>query len=131
MGLLGMDVLHPVKVVAFSILVSMTFMSIVTLFNLLLGKVGSFVMLLFMILQLAASGGTYPIELSGHFYQAVNPFLPMTYSIRALREGISIGGSMLSETLLFIALLLISNALMIVFFTKKRKNPVTFEEEWS
>lgn len=131
MGLLGMDVLHPVKVVAFSILVSMTFMSIVTLFNLLLGKVGSFVMLLFMILQLAASGGTYPIELSGHFYQAVNPFLPMTYSIRALREGISIGGSMLSETLLFIALLFISNALMIVFFTKKRKNPVTFEEEWS
>lgn len=130
-GLLGMDVLHPVKVLAFSILTSITFMSIVTLFNLILGKVGSFVMLLFMILQLAASGGTYPIELSGTFYRIVNPFLPMTYSIRALREGISIGGSMLSETLLFMALLLISNLLMILFFTKKRKNPVTLEEEWS
>lgn len=128
---LGMTVLQPVKVILFSILVSLTFMSIVTLFNLLLGKLGSFLMLIFMIIQLASSGGTYPIELSGTFYRVINPFLPMTYSIRALREGISIGGSLLVETGLFIGLFLISNLLMIAFFTKKKKDPRTFDEEMS
>lgn len=128
---LGMTVLQPVKVILFSILVSLTFMSIVTLFNLLLGKLGSFLMLIFMIIQLASSGGTYPIELSGAFYRVINPFLPMTYSIRALREGISIEGSLLVETGLFIGLFLISNLLMIVFFTKKKKDPRTFDEEMS
>ncbi|MGX7351744.1 YhgE/Pip domain-containing protein [Enterococcus canis] len=128
---LGMEVLHPVKVILFSVLVSVTFMSIVTLFNLLLGKLGSFLMLIFMIIQLASSGGTYPIELSSAFYRTINPFLPMTYSIRALREGISIGGSLMFETCLFIILLIASNLLMIIFFSKKKNHPIAFDEEMS
>lgn len=118
---LGMEVLHPASVISFLILEAVTFMSIVTLFNLVLGKAGSFLMLIFMMLQLAGSAGTYPIQLTNGFYEMISPFLPMTYSIRALRQGISIGGSMFSETVIFLLLLVISNGCMILYFNKKKK----------
>lgn len=120
-NILGMTTLHPLRVFGFLILESLTFMSIVTLFNLLLEKVGSFVMLLFMILQLAGSGGTYPIVLSNNFFQSIYRFLPMTYAIDALRQSISIGGTIRADVFLFVALLLISNICMILFFTHKKK----------
>ena len=47
--------------------------------------------MLLLVLQLGASGGTFPIQTSPGFFQAINPFLPMTYSILALRQAISGG----------------------------------------
>lgn len=125
---LGMDPIFPGKVLGFLILESMAFMSLVTLFNVVLGKVGAFLMLIFMILQLASSGGTYPIVLSSGFYQRVYPYLPMTYAIEALRNAISIGGSMTTAVWLFAALLLVSNGLMIIYFGIKKKS-YSFDNE--
>ena len=39
-------------------------------------------------LQLSGAGGTFPIELSGSFFQTINPFLPFTYAIIAMREAV-------------------------------------------
>lgn len=125
---LGMDPISPGKVLGFLILESMAFMSLVTLFNVVLGKVGAFLMLIFMILQLASSGGTYPIVLSNGFYQSIYPYLPMTYAIEALRNAISIGGSMTIAVWLFAALLLVSNGLMIIYFGIKKKS-YSFDNE--
>jgi putative membrane protein len=36
-------------------------------------------------LQLAAAGGIYPVELSGPFYQAIHPFMPLTALVNAFR----------------------------------------------
>ncbi|WP_025729682.1 YhgE/Pip domain-containing protein [Atopobacter phocae] len=103
----------------FLILEAMTFMSIVTVFDLYFGKIGDFLMLVFLIVQLAGSGGTYPIELSRPFYQAIHPFLPMTHGIRALRHTLSIGGSIQTEVSIFITIGLISQLLLALYYKRR------------
>lgn len=51
-------------------------------------KVGNFLAILLLVLQLGASEGTFPIQLTNGFFQAVHPFSPMTYAIKALRESV-------------------------------------------
>ncbi|MCQ4636983.1 YhgE/Pip domain-containing protein [Anaerovorax odorimutans] len=68
---------------------AVAFMSLMYFFNALLGRVGSFIMLVFMIIQLAGSAGTYPIELSGDFVADINPFLPFSYTVAGFRSTIS------------------------------------------
>ncbi|MBB1543556.1 MAG: YhgE/Pip domain-containing protein, partial [candidate division SR1 bacterium] len=58
----------------------------------------------FLVLQLSAAGGTFPIELSSKFFQAINPFLPFTYAIAAMREAV--GGVVLQVYLPNLAILL-------------------------
>lgn len=70
-------------------LAALAFMSLMYFFNALMGRVGSFIMLVFMIIQLAGSAGTYPIELSGDFVADINPFLPFSYTVTGFRSTIS------------------------------------------
>ncbi len=72
-----------------SCIAALAFMSLMNFFNALLGRVGSFIMLVFMIVQLAGSAGTYPIELSGDFVADINPFLPFSYTVVGFRSTIS------------------------------------------
>ena len=50
------------------------------------GDIGKFLALIVLVLQLAAAGGTFPIETIDKGFQAISPYLPMTYSIKLLRE---------------------------------------------
>ena len=54
------------------------------------GNVGKVVAIILMIIQVAGSGGTFPVQLTSNFFISVNPYLPFTYAISFLRE--SIGG---------------------------------------
>lgn len=49
---------------------------------------GKAMVIVFLVLQLSGAGGTFPIELSSPFFQAINPFLPFTYAIAAMREAV-------------------------------------------
>ena len=49
---------------------------------------GKAIVIIFLVLQLSGAGGTFPIELSGTFFQLINPFLPFTYAIAAMREAV-------------------------------------------
>lgn len=69
-----------------SILIGITFTSIIQFLIRNFGDVGKFLALIILVLQLAASGGTFPVETIDKGFQAVTPFLPMTYSIKLLRE---------------------------------------------
>ena len=62
----------------------MTFMSVMYFFTNLMGKVGSFLMLVFMVIQLAGSVGTYPLELSGSFVKYLHDWVPFTYTVTRL-----------------------------------------------
>ena len=42
-----------------------------------------------LVVQVAGSGGTFPIQVTPKFFQNVNPFLPFTYGIAALRETVA------------------------------------------
>lgn len=46
------------------------------------------IVIVFLVLQLSGAGGTFPVELSWAFFQAINPLLPFTYSIAAMREAV-------------------------------------------
>jgi putative membrane protein len=93
------------------------FMSIMYFFNLLLGKVGSFLMLLFMVLQLAGSAGTYPIEISGNLAAALHKWVPFTYSVDAFRSAIAVNGaSIWPEVMVLIGISIVFTLLTILVF---------------
>ncbi len=69
-----------------SSLIGITFMSLIQCLIRNFGDVGKFLALIILVLQLAASGGTFPIETISKGFQALTPYLPMTYSIKLLRE---------------------------------------------
>lgn len=54
------------------------------------GNVGKVIAIILMIIQVAGSGGTFPVQLTSNFFITINPYLPFTYAISFLRE--SIGG---------------------------------------
>ena len=109
------------KTLLLTILTALVSVSIVMLFNLLFDKVGSFLMLIFLILQLSGSGGTYPIQLSNSFFEAIHPYLPMTYSIDAYRQLFGLGGSISTDLFILSAILIVFNLLIILFYAIKRK----------
>lgn len=68
------------------ILISISFMCIIQFLIRNFGDVGKLIALIILVLQLAASGGTFPVETIDKGFQAFTPFLPMTYSIKLLKE---------------------------------------------
>lgn len=120
--LLGLQPLYPGRVLLLLIAEALAYMSLITMFNVLFGKVGAFLMLIFLMLQLAGSGGTYPVVLSNGFFKALNPWLPMTHAIDGLRQAISIGGGIGSQLFLFITLFTVTNIIMLAIFSIRRRN---------
>ena len=110
------------------------FMSIMYFFNLLLGKIGSFLMLLFMVLQLAGSAGTYPVEISGKLAQSLNKWMPFTYSVNGFRAGIAANGpSVVHECVVLFAISIVFTLLTIVVFrlrTVRIKQGKPFLYDW-
>jgi putative membrane protein len=68
-----------------AVLGSIAFVSLVLLLMSVLGDAGRLLAVILLILQLAASGGIYPVELSAAFYQKVHGYLPFTFMVRAFR----------------------------------------------
>ena len=83
---LGYTVENMVLYYGASILIGITFMSIIQFLIRNFGDIGKFLALIVLVLQLAAAGGTFPIETIDKGFQAISPYLPMTYSIKLLRE---------------------------------------------
>ena len=121
---LGLVPDHPVNFIGAIYLTSFVYMSIVSLLVIVLDNPGRFLAMLLLVLQLGSSEGTFPIQTANSFFQAVNPLVPMTYSIRALRQAISggLGSSFYSDSMWVLAgFLLAANLLMIGFFIYRGK----------
>lgn len=69
-------------------LTALVLMNMVTWLNMALNQLGAFVAMVLLVLQLSSSDGTYPLELSSHFYQVLHGFLPISYTVDALRHTI-------------------------------------------
>ena len=109
----GFRPVQPGKTLLTACLASLAFMSIMYFFTNLLGKAGSFLMLVFMVVQLAGSVGTYPLELSGPFVPYLHDWVPFTYTVTAFRSTIS-GGESIGKCLLFLGALFLVFSLMTV-----------------
>ncbi|MFD4366652.1 YhgE/Pip family protein [Rhodococcus sp. NPDC058521] len=88
---LGLDPLQPLVVAGLLVLGGAAFMAIDHLLKIAFGMIGSALSLVLLIVQLTACGGLYPIETTPAPFQAVHPFIPMTYLVDGLRVGISGG----------------------------------------
>lgn len=86
--LLKTYVANPLLFVLFGLFLSATFMLIVYTFVTIFNNVGKALAIILLVLQIAGSGGTFPIQLTPPFFQAIYPLLPFTYAISLLREAV-------------------------------------------
>ncbi|MFG2519273.1 YhgE/Pip family protein [Streptomyces sp. NPDC048527] len=89
---LGLQMVRAAGTVGFLFLVTACFAAIVQWLNARFGAAGRILVLAVLMLQLTSAGGTYPVQTSPGFFNAIHPFLPMTYVVEALRRLISGGG---------------------------------------
>ena len=114
----GLQPDHPWLFAATSYLASLAFMSLITLVVMVLDNPGRLVVMIIMVLQLAASEGIFPIQTASGFFQAINPWLPMTHSIIAYRHAISGGvdsALYMQHMLILAGFALVANALLMGF----------------
>ncbi|MEU1279038.1 YhgE/Pip domain-containing protein [Streptomyces sp. NPDC005805] len=89
---LGLEAARTLGTVAFLALVTCCFAAIIQWLNARFGAAGRILVLAVLMLQLTSAGGTYPVQTSPGFFNAIHPFLPMTYVVDALRRLITGGG---------------------------------------
>jgi putative membrane protein len=89
------------------------FISLNWILRLVFGAVGSWVALVLMIFQLAAAGGTYPLALSGKFFEVIHPFLPMSAVVDGMRTALSMTGNAQNELMILFSYLVVLTALII------------------
>ena len=87
--LLKCYVLNKPLFVLISVLSSIIFIIIIYTLVSLLGNVGKALAVILLVLQVAGSGGTFPVEVMPKFFRILNPLLPFTYSISAMREAVA------------------------------------------
>jgi putative membrane protein len=89
---IGLEMARAAGTVGFLFLVAACFAAIVQWLNARFGAAGRILVLAFLMLQLTSAGGTYPVQTSPGFFNAIHPFLPMSYVVEALRRLITGGG---------------------------------------
>ena len=104
--LIGLTANHEMRTFILIILTSLVFMSMVTALTTWNSRIGAFFSLILLLLQLASSAGTYPLALTNYFFRAINPWLPMSYSVSGLRQTISMTGN-IHHQVIFLAVILV------------------------
>ena len=89
---LGVDWALLPQTLAFSALLAVSFTAVHAFLSAWLGRAGTIVSLVLVVLQLAASGGLYPLEMVSGPYQAVSPFLPLTWAVQGMQHIVSGAG---------------------------------------
>lgn len=122
----------PVLMVIFSVLSAITFSIIIFTNVSLLGNVGKAINIVFMIVQLAGCGGSYPIQVDPLIFRILQPFFPFTYAVGGFREAIA--GPLVSSVILDISILLLFLILYVIlgFVFKPRLKSVvkSFEKKF-
>ncbi|MBX7405756.1 YhgE/Pip domain-containing protein [Clostridium chauvoei] len=125
MLLLKCYVSEPILFVGISVFISMVFIMIVYTLVSIFGNVGKAMSVILLVIQVAGSGGTFPIEVTTPFFQKVYPLLPFTYAISGMREAV---GGVVPELLikdLTILLCYFGLAIVVGLFLKGPINKVS------
>ena len=110
----GMQPLYVSRTFALAIMTAFTFTCIIYFFNVLLGKVGSFLLIVLLVLQLGSAGGTYPLDLSPSIFRTLKPFFPFSYAVDGFRMTIATGESITSVMLILGAFALVFATLSVI-----------------
>ena len=134
MYVLGTQATSPYRFVLYALLISLLFSSIIYTIVCILGNVGKAVCIVLLVLQLGSSGGTFPIQMTSEFFQALYPKVPFTYSIGLLREavgGVYIPAVERDIKILFIYLIIVLVGGAILVSLKARSAKLSRERERS
>ena len=134
MYVLGTQATSPYRFVLYALLISLLFSSIIYTIVCILGNVGKAVCIVLLVLQLGSSGGTFPIQMTSEFFQALYPKVPFTYSIGLLREavgGVYIPAVERDIKVLFIYLIIVLVGGAILVSLKARSAKLSRERERS
>ncbi|MQS35195.1 YhgE/Pip family protein [Streptomyces katsurahamanus] len=124
---LGLKTAHAAGTVAFLALVVCCFASIIQWLNARFGAAGRILVLAVLMLQLTSAGGTYPVQTSPAFFNAIHPFLPMSYVVEALRRLITGGGLEPVWQASAVLLAFTAGALALTALTARRKQVWTLD----
>lgn len=115
-----------------TVLSSVVFASILYTLVSLFGNIGKAIGIVLMVIQIAGSGGTYPIQVDPLIFRILQPFFPFTYTLSNLREAIA--GPLLSTVMFNVVILIIfgCTTILIGYFLKERLNKAVrkFEREF-
>ncbi|MEW4354807.1 YhgE/Pip domain-containing protein [Streptococcus pneumoniae] len=106
--LIGLTANHELATLCLILLASSTFMAVVTSLVTWNNRLGAFAALILLLLQLASSAGTYPLQLTDKIFQDLNPWLPISYSVSGLRETISMSGHIAGQVTVLLLMLVIA-----------------------
>ncbi|MFK7695551.1 YhgE/Pip family protein [Paenibacillus sp. HJGM_3] len=104
--ILGTYVVHKGWFLLFALLISFVFVTITYTLVSVFGNIGKGLAIVFLVLQFSSSGGTFPVTTASPFFQKLNPFVPFTYAVSALREAV--GGILAKTVVRDISFLLLS-----------------------
>ncbi|MGO3381364.1 MAG: YhgE/Pip family protein, partial [Loigolactobacillus coryniformis] len=111
----GLQVDHIGAFYLIAIIFALASMFLVMLLSMAFDNPGRFVAMVLLMLQLGGSGGTFPMEITNSFYNAIHPYIPMTYSILGFRQAITSGlgsGQIWSSTGVLVGILVVSLLLL-------------------
>ena len=134
MYILGTQAVSPYRFVFYGLLISALFSSIIYTIVHLLGNVGKAICIILLVLQLGSSGGTFPIQMTSSFFQALYPKIPFTYSIGLLREavgGVYIPAAQRDMKILLIGIVITLISGTILVHLKSRSKKLSAEREKS
>ena len=118
--LIGLTANHEIRTLILIILTSLVFMSMVTALTTWNSRIGAFFSLILLLLQLASSAGTYPLALTNDFFRAINPWLPMSYSVSGLRQTISMTGNIHHQVIFLVVILALFTGLGMLAYQPKK-----------
>ena len=129
-GFCGFTPARPGLCLAFMLLLSLAFMAFIAFLAIAFGRIGEFIALIFMVFNLGASAGTYPLETAPHWYKVLHPFVPFTYSVNGFRSVIANATAVpTTEILFFVGLLVVSVILTYLFVRHRSKTHKVFLPE--
>lgn len=128
---LGLEVTSVPMFVFLSIVISLTFMSLIQLLVTTLGDPGRFIAVLILIFQLTTSAGTFPLEMIPKALQPIHAFLPMSYTVSAFKAVISSGDMTVVWNNIFILLgyMLVFVIMTLTYFIIKHKKQAVSASE--
>lgn len=125
MRMIGLEVAQPMNFYMTLLVTAWLFMFMIMFLAMSFDNPGRFIAVLFLVMQLGSSGGVFPMPLISKFYNVLNPFMPMTYSIYSLRQAISTGlgdelyrNSMLILVILAIVFIILLGVAMQILYRK-------------
>ena len=87
---LGIQCRHPFLFMLACWISSIVYVNIIYTLTVSFGDIGKAISVVLLVIQVAGTGGTFPIEVAPRFFRIVYPMLPFTHSMAALRE--TVGG---------------------------------------